>query len=129
MNARIKKESKTTETSGAERSERVGKGRYDLLPFRAIDELAKHMEAGVTEGGYEARNWEKGMRISRLLDGTLRHLGQAVVGLTDEPHWRAALWNLTCLIDTMKRIEEGILSVELADLPCFLPDKVKESKK
>ena len=113
---KIKKGNKQAHTTGAQRHDTAGKGRFDLLPFRAVSELAKHLEAGIAEGGYEARNWEKGIPLSRWLDSTLRHLGQAAIGMVDEPHWRAALWNLSCLIDTKMRIEEGLLPKELDDL-------------
>lgn len=44
----------------------------DLLPFDALEEVAKVLNFGATK--YGRRNWEKGMAWSRLLAATLRHL-------------------------------------------------------
>ena len=101
--------------TGALRDTEEGKGRYDLLPARAIELLAKHFEAGANK--YSARNWEKGMPLSRYIDSALRHLFKALEGQKDEPHLVAALWNIACLIDTQERIKEGLLPKELDDLP------------
>ena len=57
--------------TGSRRDTRDGKGRYDLLPMRAIQRLARHFEGGAKK--YGDRNWEKGQPISRYLDSALRH--------------------------------------------------------
>ncbi|HUS51203.1 MAG TPA: dATP/dGTP diphosphohydrolase domain-containing protein, partial [Candidatus Paceibacterota bacterium] len=57
--------------TGSRRDTRDGKGRYDLLPVRAIKRLAKHYENGAKK--YGDRNWEKGQPLSRYLDSALRH--------------------------------------------------------
>ena len=46
--------------------------RYDLLPWDAIAELTKILMFGAHK--YGERNWEKGIRFSRLFSATLRHL-------------------------------------------------------
>jgi len=38
-------------------------------------------------------------------------------GNVDEDHAAAAAWNIMCFIETQERIEKGILSKELDDLP------------
>lgn len=110
--------------TGARRDEQVGKGRPDLLPFRAIDLLAKHFEAGAFK--YGERNWEQGMPLSRYLTSFLRHAHQFAQGKRDEPHHMSALWNLACLIDTKVRIDEGSLPQELDDLDDFVVDPYPE---
>ena len=100
---------------GAVRDVQVGKGRMDLLPVRALMEVAGIFEAGAVK--YEARNWEKGIPLSRFMDSGLRHAMKWLKGDRDEPHLAQACWNFLCLLDTQKRIEEGVLPSSLNDLP------------
>jgi hypothetical protein len=108
--------------TGSRRDTRDGKGRFDLLPMFAEEEIAKHFEGGAIK--YGERNWEKGQPLSRYADSAKRHLNKALRGQNDEPHLTAAAWNLLCLIDTKKRIEIGLLPKELDDLPKDLPIEV-----
>ena len=43
---------------------------------------------------YEARNWEKGLPISVMLDSGIRHLLKYLDGQRDEDHLCAAAWNI-----------------------------------
>lgn len=101
-------------STGSRRDTRKGKGRFDLLPARAIQLIAIHFENGAEK--YGDRNWEKGQPLSRYLDSALRHLFKHQQGLRDEPHLIAAAWNLLCMIDTEVRIREGFLPRDLDDL-------------
>lgn len=101
--------------TGSRRDSRKGKGRYDLLPPRALRRLARHFEAGAEK--YGDRNWEKGQPLSRFLDSALRHSFNFLEGQRDEDHLAAAVWNLFCLLDTEERIRAGLLPKELDDLP------------
>jgi hypothetical protein len=107
--------------TGARRDTSEGKGRYDLLPTRAIKRLAKHYENGAKKYGDD--NWLKGMPMKRMLDSAIRHLFKAAEGQIDEDHFTAAAWNILGIIEYQERIEEGILPKELDDLP-----KLKEKK-
>ena len=78
--------------TGAVRDTREGKGRYDLLPWPAIHEVAIHCQQGAEK--YGERNVENGMPVSRLLDSGIRHLSQYLQGMDNEPHLRAAAWNI-----------------------------------
>ncbi len=102
-------------TTGSKRDTRDGKGRFDLLPTRAIIRLAKHFEGGAKK--YGIRNWEKGQPLSRYMDSALRHAFKHLEGQRDEDHLIASAWNLLCLADTEIRIKEGLLPKELNDLP------------
>lgn len=95
--------------SGAVRDIQEGKGRYDLLPWEAIHELALHCEAGARK--YGERNVEKGIPIHSFLDSAIRHLSCYMQGKNDEPHLRAALWNIAWAIWTEKKYPE------LQDIP------------
>lgn len=46
--------------------------RWDLVPFDAVNEIAKVLTFGAEK--YEARNWEKGMNWSRAFGALQRHL-------------------------------------------------------
>jgi hypothetical protein len=101
--------------TGAVRDLQEGKGRMDLLPIRAILEVSKVFEAGAKR--YAARNWEAGIPLSRFMDSGLRHAMKWLRGDRDEPHLAQACWNFLCLLDTQQRIAEGLLPMELNDLP------------
>ena len=101
--------------TGSKRDSRNGKGRFDLIPPYALYRLAKHYENGSRK--YGDRNWERGQSLSRYLDSAIRHLNCVNMGLEDEDHLSAAAWNIFAIIETKKRIEQGILPKELDDLP------------
>jgi len=102
-------------TTGSVRDTRKGKGRYDLFALIAIQRLAKHYENGAVK--YGDRNWEKGQPLSRYWDSAVRHLVEFLMGLRDEDHLAAALWNVAALIQTEELIKRGKLPITLNDLP------------
>lgn len=91
--------------TGAVRDAAENKGRFDLLPFDALQELAKVFEKGASK--YSPRNWEKGIGVEVFLDSAARHLHKAISGHTDEPHLPMAMWNIACAIQTAVWIERG----------------------
>lgn len=101
--------------SGSVRDSRAGKGRFDLLPPRAVMEVAQRFEGGAD--AYGDRNWEKGQPLSRYIDSALRHGFAVLEGKTDENHAAAAAWNWLAFIETRARIQAGTLPAELNDLP------------
>lgn len=106
--------------TGSKRDSQDGKGRYDLLPTRALRRLARHFEAGAKK--YDDRNWEKGQPLARMINSGLRHGFAHLEGQRDEDHLIAAVWNLLCAADIEERIKEGLLPAELDNLP-KLPSK------
>jgi hypothetical protein len=78
-------------TTGAVRDTRAGKGRFDLLPPSAIKRVAQLYQRGAEK--YEARNWEKGMPFSRMVDSLLRHAFAVSAGQMDEDHLAAVVFN------------------------------------
>lgn len=107
--------------TGSQRDIRAGKGRFDLLPMYALLRLARHFENGAKKYGDD--NWRKGQPLSVYLNSAMRHLAKFAAGMTDEDHLAAAAWNVLCLIETAKAIEEGILPAELDDLDFSLKPK------
>lgn len=49
----------------------LGKRRWSLLPWDAVEEVVKVLEFGAQK--YADRNWEKGMDWDRLFDASMRH--------------------------------------------------------
>ncbi len=95
--------------TGAVRDMAEGKGRYDLLPWEAIHQLALHCERGAIK--YGERNAELGIPMSSFLDSAFRHLSKYMQGEADENHLTAALWNIAFAIQTEK------LRPEMQDIP------------
>jgi hypothetical protein len=67
-------------------------------------DISKHFEEGCKK--YGENNWRKGIPVKSFLNSALRHLVQHLAGATDEPHMRAACWNLLCLIWTWEHHPE-----------------------
>lgn len=110
--------------TGAQRDTSKGKGRYDLLPFFAIERLAKHFENGAIK--YDANNWRKGIPTTRFFDSAMRHLAKYAMGYRDEDHLVAVAWNILCLVETQHMIKNGILPMDLDNLPSYLNEKKDE---
>lgn len=83
--------------TGARRDIRTGKGRYDLLPMRALRRDAQLLERGAVK--YGDRNWEQGMPFSRFLDSAMRHLCQYAMGMRDEDHLAAVRFNVGAIME------------------------------
>lgn len=107
---------RTAFVTGAVRDMHAGKGRMDLLPWAAIVEVSKHCEEGALK--YGEHNVDKGIPIHSLVDSAARHLAKYIEGMRDEPHLRAAAWNL------LWALWMEIRRPEMQDLPARL--EVKE---
>ena len=94
--------------TGAVRDCKEGVGRMDLLPMSAIIELSKHCEEGAIK--YGEHNVDKGIPQHSFCDSAMRHLVKYMRGDKDEPHLRAAAWNI------MFALEQSITKPELNDL-------------
>jgi hypothetical protein len=108
-------------STGAQRDTQEGKGRFDLLPSHALVRLAQHFENGAKK--YDDDNWRKGIPLNRYLDSALRHLIKFMDGERDEDHAIAAAWNIMCMIETEKMINDGRLPVELNTLRPIKPQE------
>ena len=105
--------------TGAVRDMHVGKGRMDLLPWAAIIEVSKHCEEGALK--YGEHNVDKGIPQHSLCDSAMRHLVKYMRGDTDEPHLRAAAWNLIWALN------QTVEHPELVDVPWREEDKDGET--
>lgn len=103
---------RTEYATGFVRDMHEGKGRFDLLPWGAIWERAKHCEAGAEK--YGERNIDKGAPQHSLIDSAQRHLAKYLMGHNDENHLRAALWNVAWAL------EQDTYKPEMQDIPARL---------
>lgn len=69
-------------------------------------EVAKHFEDGAKK--YGENNWQKGLPESCYIDSAIRHYMKYLDGWDDEPHDRAFVWNLMCLIWTHNHIKAEV---------------------
>jgi len=123
---KVKDSGKRTEFStGSVRDDRKGKGRNDLLPFLSLQKVSQHFENGTNK--YGDRNWECGQPLSVYFDSAFRHMVKHFIGLNDEDHLSAAIWNLMALQETQIRINLGILPKKLDDLPQTYKDENLQS--
>lgn len=93
-----------------------GKGRYDLITPFGIQRLAKWYELGAQK--YANRNWEKGIPFSRCIDSAKRHLDKFIMGMNDEDHLAAVIWNVMAIIHY-----EELGMTELDDMPHYLKEE------
>lgn len=100
---------RTSFDTGAVRDMHTGKGRFDLLPWHAIHDVAKHCEEGALK--YGERNVDRGIPQHSFIDSAFRHLKKYWTGETDEPHLRAAAWNI------LWALEQETTHLELVDVP------------
>jgi hypothetical protein len=89
---------------GAMRESNKGRGRFDLLPFEAMEALAIWYEEGAAK--YDDRNWEKGISVKDCINRMIRHAIKAGNGWTDEDHLAAVMWNAAAAITMIRRKPE-----------------------
>ena len=102
-------------STGAVRDGMKGKGIPSLIPSFPLYLASRRFEDGALKYGRD--NWQKGIPLSRYIDGLNRHLWKWKAGWTDEDHEGAMLWNVMCLVETCNMIRQGKLPPELDDLP------------
>ena len=60
-----------------------GKTRWDLLPWREVEEIVSVLAYGA--GKYGANNWKRGLDWDRLFSAAIRHLQAAKCGEKPDP--------------------------------------------
>lgn len=81
----------------------VGTNDCASLPNMILD-VSIHFEEGAKK--YGEYNWQKGIPIQSYIDSAVRHYLKYLRGDDDENHLRAFVWNILCLIWTVKHKEE-----------------------
>lgn len=99
-----------------------GRGHYELVSPLFMRRLAVWLEKGAEK--YDARNWEKGIPMGRIIRALLRHTYQYLEGMRDEDHLAAIACNIMFLIHFEVGIERGLYSPEdvaaMTDLPNYV---------
>lgn len=67
-------------------------------------DVSVHYEEGAKK--YGECNWQKGIPQYCYIDSATRHYLKYIRGDQDEPHLRAFVWNILCLIWTVENIKE-----------------------
>lgn len=75
---------------------------YGRNAYAAMLEVSKHFEEGAKK--YGEYNWQKGLPEYCYIDSAVRHYLKYKMGETSEPHDRAFMWNIMCLLWTNKHI-------------------------
>ncbi len=76
-----------------------GKVRYELLPPELLEATAKVLTYGANK--YDDRNWELGMKWSRVFGAMMRHLWawwNPFVSSVDEETGYSHLWHAACCL-------------------------------
>lgn len=113
--------------TGAKRHSQKGKGRYDLIPPLMLIRLAILYEKGAEK--YGDRNWEKGIPLSRLFSSTIRHMFCWLMGMRNEDHLAAAIFNIAAMIQIENDVEEGKLPKDLGDAGYLEKEDDKNEKR
>jgi len=87
--------------TGGKRERKTGKGRFDLIPYEAIEAWSLWAELGAER--YGDRNWEKGISIKQCMSSMIRHAIKAAAGWSDEDHLAAVMMNAGMIITLRKR--------------------------
>lgn len=107
-------------STGSRRDTQKGKPRYDLVPSSTLTKLAMQYTVGADK--YGDCNWQKGQPITRYMASAERHFQYFKMGLVDEPHLIACIWNLFAIDWTLDAIASGILPKELDDRPVYMKE-------
>lgn len=67
-------------------------------------EVSKHFEEGAKK--YGEYNWQKGIPTHCYINSAVRHYLKWLRGDSDEPHYRAFVWNIICCIWTSENKPE-----------------------
>jgi hypothetical protein len=86
-----------------------GKLRFDLIPPDALESLAMVYTMGAAK--YADRNWEKGIKFSRVFGAIMRHLWAFWKGETTDkesglPHPAHAAWGCFALLHYLEHKKE-----------------------
>lgn len=100
------------EQKSNESSDCYNKERYIQAKACILLEVAKHYENGANK--YGENNWQKGMPLKVYYDSALRHYLKYRMGMQDEPHDSAFIWNVFALLWTKGHEKEFTESRNIA---------------
>ena len=117
------------------RKDDMGKLRYDLIPVRPLADLAEVYTVGAKT--YTDRNWEQGIKWSRILAAMFRHLEAFRGGENRDKesgcyHLASVAWGAFALLEyqrTHPDLDDRILFETEDDLNAQLDEAARELKK
>ncbi len=86
-----------------------------LDPYEILLNISIHFEDGASK--YDANNWKRGIPVNVYVDSALRHYVKYKMGMCDEPHYRAFMWNVLCGTWTIYNMPELNPYKELREYP------------
>lgn len=104
--------------TGAQRDSDEGKPKLTYLPWDVLDRVAFHYEKGAQKYGDD--NWRLGMSSLEILDSLMRHTRKYFMGMDDEDHLSAIVFNALCLIYNEENFKD---TPEVHDLPKWWVEK------
>lgn len=102
-------------TTGSRRDLATGKVRPDLVGVFSRMRLGAHLALGCIK--YGAHNWTRGQPSSTYWESAMRHVLLAELGLEDEDHLAAILFNIGGIIHNQEMARLGLLPEGLDDWP------------
>jgi hypothetical protein len=112
--------------TGAIRDTSTDKMQLELISPYFEDRLGNWLTKGAQK--YEARNWEKGIPISRCVASLKRHLNAFIKGKTDEDHEAAIACNIMFIIHYQEMMERNKMTKEIDDMPHYEDENYQASK-
>ncbi len=88
------------------------KEKEDMTFFLGTRYMNWHCIVSREQKKYGERNCKKGIPIHSLIDSAIRHLSCYLRGMDDEPHLRAAMWNIAFAIWIEKKKPEMQLELQ-----------------
>jgi hypothetical protein len=107
-----------TYEQGGSKDKDFGRGNDELISPIFEERLSKWLEKGAHK--YAARNWEKGIPMSRIFRALKRHTRQYMEGWRDEDHLAAIACNIMFLIHYEEMINRGLMDQKIDDLPSYV---------
>ncbi len=100
-----------TFNTGSMRDDATGKPRMELLPWDLLLRVAKWYTLGAQK--YGDNNWRRGQPQSQCLGSLMRHVVKYVIGMRDEDHLSAIVFNALSMMNVDERFRDN---PELYDL-------------
>ena len=113
--------------TGAVRDTTDDKPRPELISPYFEERLGTWLAKGASK--YEARNWEKGIPISRCIASLKRHVNAYMKGMTDEDHAAAISCNIMFIIHYEEMIARNKMPVAIDDMPHYESEGYQAIKK
>lgn len=98
MAEKLKSSGKKREFStGSVRDDATGKPRMELLPYDMLVRVSEWYALGAEK--YGDNNWRLGQPKKAVFGSLMRHLTKYSMGMTDEDHLAAVIWNAFSLMN------------------------------